>query len=240
MPLGLKMVNKSLAFGLIMILLMASVVFAENEVSSDVEKFVKKIAENRGINQSDIESVTEVDFSQLPEVKIENVDNTNIALYEIKQKGKNSSAFAITLSGKNIEKIQRQVSFTTSFLSFGLEGESKSSTFLETSTGIKTSTEKGYVMFREGSITGMSTILEVKETLSSGKIEVIILKNGEQVGFGNVLDASETGIKKDYDLQSMGIVEFLPGDVISVYIKSPEDVEFKDVIVSIETSSIFG
>jgi len=141
MPLGLKMVNKSLAFGLIMILLMASVVFAENEVSSDVEKFVKKIAENRGINQSDIESVTEVDFSQLPdEVKIENVDNTNIALYEIKQKGKNSSAFAITLSGKNIEKIQRQVSFTTSFLSFGLEGESKSSTFLETSTGIKTST----------------------------------------------------------------------------------------------------
>jgi len=131
------------------------------------------------------------------------------------------------------------------FLQFGFDGEMTSG-FLETATGVEGSLEKGYVMMRPGSITAMSTNLEIvtigvpKEDVHSGEgngqIEIIIYKNGEQIGFGNSLEG-DLGIKKDYDVQSNGVVTFEPGDLISVSANSKEGFVWQDVITMIEITT---
>ena len=90
-------------------------------------------------------------------------------------------------------------------------------------------------MMREGSITGLSTNLEVVGG-GEGEIDIIIYKNGEQVGLGNSLDGS-LGVKEDYDVQSNGVVSFEPGDVISVYCNTDKDLVWKDVITMIEITT---
>ncbi len=100
-------------------------------------------------------------------------------------------------------------------------------------------------MMREGSITGLSTSLEVvegapKEGVPSsegkGEIEILIYKNGERVGFENMLNG-DLGVKKDYDVQSNGVVTFEPGDVISVYANAEDGLIWKDVITIIEITT---
>ena len=68
-----------------MVFLLASGVLAENlAVSDDVEEFVKDVVKEKGLSPEKIEKIEKVDFEDLPEeVKIENVDETNLALYEI-------------------------------------------------------------------------------------------------------------------------------------------------------------
>jgi len=119
-------------------------------------------------------------------------------------------------------------------LNFGHDGEVGESLFLETATGVQTSEEKGYVMMRSGSITGLSTNLEVIETTELGEVEIIIYKNSEPVGFRNGVLGNSTGIMKDYDTVSIDTIAFEPGDVISVYTEVSENVIIKDVITIME------
>ena len=217
------------------IFLMLSGVFAQTALSEELDEFVKKVAEKKRINETEITNVTQVDFNDLPEeVKIENIDDSNIALYKIDSE--NKSTFVITYSYNGFKKVSTQDYYTTSLLHFGIEKTTNESVFLETATGVSGDLNKGYVMLRKGSITGISTNLEV--TKGNGEIQIIIYKNDEEIGFRNLVDASTSGIKKDYDIQSREIVEFEPGDTISIYAESTDGVKFKDVITTLEISSL--
>lgn len=212
---------------------MISGVFAESVgLSEDVKKIVGNIAEKKGI-QEDIESIEEVDFGDLPqEVDVENIDDTSLAVYEVKPVGE-KSFFVITASDEKITATKETTKVVSKMLlNFGSNKEMSESGFLDTATGVETSLEKGYVMMRDGSITGLSTNLEIVS--GSGDIEIVIYKNGEPIGFRNTLTGDSVGIKKDYDIQSVGTVNFKAGDVISVYAKSEGDVVWKDVVTLIE------
>ena len=187
-------------------------------------------------------SITKVDFNDLPkEVNIKNVGDTNLAIYKVNydklSEQKEQKVFVITYS---VDKLKAQGDLIIAhdkrqFLNFGFAGEMNNSGFLETATGVRGSSEKGYVMMRHGSITGLSTNLEVVER--GKQIEIIIYKNGELIGFENTLNA-DVGVKKDYDVQSNGVVTFEPGDIISVYVNAPKGIVWKDVITMIEITTI--
>ncbi len=123
------------------------------------------------------------------------------------------------------------------FLNFGFSGAMTSSDFLKTATGVKGSLEKGYVMVRDGSITAVSTNLEVLQN-SAGSLEIIVYRNGKPIGFGNTFSTDTLGVKKDYDVQSKGIVTFQAGDVISVYIRAEGIVVWSDVVTIVEITTV--
>ena len=222
--------------------------FQENEkiFSSDIGEealdYVTSFAEKRGVNVNDITNVSKVDFNDLPkEVNIENVNDANLAIYQINynENTEDKKVFVVTYS---LEKLKAQGDLIVAqdkreFLNFGFEGTMVNDGFLKTATGVESSLEKGYVMARKGSITTISTNLEITKSDDSGKVEIIIYKNGEMILFGNTLDANGQGIKKDYDVQSKDTVTFEPGDVISVYAKSDGNVKWKDVITLVEITT---
>ncbi len=213
------------------------------EISENVQEYVEQFAEKKGINPKEINDITQVDFNSLPkEVNIENVNEANLAIYQIdynKTSEKQDKIFVITYS---VEKLKSQGDLIIAqdkreFINFGFNKQTDQSEFMQTSTGVDGSLEKGYVMMRDGSITGISTNLE---TLSGeGNIEIIIYKNGEQIQFGNSFVVSSAEIKKDYDVQSMGTVQFKAGDVISAYVKISDGILWKDAntLVEITTSN---
>lgn len=217
-----------------MVFLLASGVLAENlAVSDDVEEFVKDVVKEKGLSPEKIEKIEKVDFEDLPEeVKIENVDETNLALYEIDY-GEEKPVFVLTVSDTTFKKTLKEIA-NKMMLNFGFEGEVDGSLFLETATGVPGSEEKGYVMMRQGSITGLSTNLEVIEITEFGEVEVIIYKNAKEVGFRNAFIVNSTGINKDYDVISSDTITFEPGDVLSVYVNVEEDIVVKDVITLME------
>jgi hypothetical protein len=203
-----------------------------------VQNYVEEFVEKKGIDSESINNVTEIDFENLPkEVEIENVDNTNLAIYQInydQPSSSNNKVFVITYS---VEKLETQGDLIVSqdkreFLNFGFNGKMNSSGFLKTAVGVESSLEKGYVMIREGSITGLSTNLEVLE--GNGNLEIILYKNGEQVQFGNSFIIDSAGIKKDYDIQSKDIVTFEAGDILSLYVKASDGISWKDVTTLLE------
>ncbi len=217
-----------------MIFLLAGGVLAENlAVSKDVDTFVKEVVKEKGINQENIKSVEKVDFADLPEeVKLENIDDTNLAMYEVDYGG-DKPVFVITVSDTTFKKTLKEIA-NKMILNFGFNGELGESNFLNTATGVQTSEEKGYVMMREGSITGLSTNLEILDFKEKREVEIIIYKNSEPVGFRNSVLVNSTGIIKDYDLISKDTLSFEPGDVISVYAEVGENIIIKDVITIME------
>ena len=217
-----------------MVFLLAGGVLAENlVVSENVEEFVKEVMKDKGINKENIKSVEKVDFADLPdEVKLENIDDTNLAMYEVDY-GEERSVFVITVSDTTFKKALKEIA-NKMILNFGHEGEIGGSVFLDTATGVQTSEDKGYVMMRYGSITGLSTNLEVLEATDVGEVEIIIYKNSEPVGFRNGVLVNSTGIMKDYDTISKDTITFEPGDVISVYTEVGENIIIKDVITIME------
>jgi len=252
-------------FSVIMILLMTIGVYAETTlsfqevekisekvgqitnpaISESVQQYVTEFAEKKGVKAENINNISEVDFASLPkEVNIENVGDNNLAIYQVNynesstQEQKN--LFVITYS---TEKLAQQGDIIVSqdkrlFLNFGNAGE-MSNGFLETATGVEGSLETGYVMMRAGSITGISTNLDVVNSGSGANIEIIIYKNGEAISFGNTIDTSTSGIKKDYDIQSKDVVEFQPGDVISAYARVVDGIgSFKSVITMVEITTL--
>ena len=233
----MKKICVFLAIG--MVLLLASGVFAlTTELSSELQGFVQSLAEKKGIAIESIVSISEVDFNSLPgEIKLENIDNTSLALYQI-DLGDGTPVYVITLSDKTFQKTLATVDLKRSYLNFGFEGIFTGSRFLETATGVETSLEKGYIMIRRGSITGISTNLEVSKGIELGQIEIIIYKNGEVLGFGNTLNSFSSGIKSDYDIQSEETINFEPGDVISVYLKTDKEISWSDVITMIEITTL--
>lgn len=225
-----------LAIGII--LLAVSGVFALSiEISPKLQGYVTSIVEKKGISTNDVLDVTKVDFNNLPdEIKLENIDQTSLAIYQIDViDGK--PVYVITVSDEIFKKTLETIDLKRSYLDFGLEGPAIGSTFLDTSTGVLTDLEKGYIMMREGSITGISTNLEIVNASQDALIEIIIYKNGEALGFGNTLSAASSGIKTDYDILSEGTITFEAGDVISVYLKSEGSVIWKDVITMIEITT---
>jgi hypothetical protein len=106
---------------------------------------------------------------------------------------------------------------------------------MKTATGVDGSLDKGYVMMRSGSITGIST--EIEALKGNGNIEVIIYRNGKEIQFGNTFVVDSNGIKKDYDVQSKETVLFEAGDVISAQVKSSDGVSWKDATTLVEITT---
>ncbi len=209
-------------------------------ISDAVQKYVEEFVEKKGIGAEKINNISEVDIKTLPEdVNIENAENANIAIYNIdynETENQNKQLFVVTYSS---EKMESQGDLVVSgdvrqFLNFGSENEI-SDGFLKTATGVVGSLKSGYVMMRAGGITGISTNLDV---VNPGKeVEIIIYKNGEPIRFGNTIEASSVGIKKDYDIQSKNVVTFEPGDVISAYVSSDDGISVKSVITMVEITT---
>jgi len=228
----LKRVFVIVVFGII---LTASGVFAETiGLTEEVKEIVEDVVAKKGIDEENIESIEPVDYNNLPDaISIENIDTTNLVIYEV-DIGEDKPVYVITASDElfiGVSKIPttREVLI----LNFGYEGEmKKKDEFLDTATGIETSLEKGYVMMRDGSITGISTNLEIVR--GKGNIEVIIYVNGERIEFGNNFVGDSEAVKKDYDIQSEGTVKFEAGDVISVSVEADGDIVWKDVITMVE------
>lgn len=217
-----------LAIGII-IMLAVGVIGAASTIPEAVEDVVKK----KGLKSEDIESVVSVDYEDLPEqIDIGSIDDTNLEIYEVNVD--DEKLFVLTFGSKIEEPAvveQRQ------FLSFGINGEMIEDGFLESANGVGMTSDRGYVMMRDGSITGMSTNLDISSSANSGRIEMVIYKNGKAINFGNEVSASSEGVQKDYDTQSTGIVTFEAGDTISVYADAHESVVWKDVITMIEITT---
>ncbi len=227
-----------LGLAVIMVFLMASGVLAETiGLSDNVKDIVNNIVEKQGISEEQIESIEEVSFDDLPEqIDLENIDTTNLAIYKVDY-GTDKPVFVLTVSDETSvesKKIPGGIS-KMMLLNFGNNGMMEEPEFLDTATGVKGSLEKGYVMMRDGSITGLSTNLEVIS--GSGDIEIVIYKNGEAAGFRNTISGDSAEVKTDYDVQSLGTVNFEKGDVLSVYVKSEGDVVWKDVITLVEIAT---
>jgi len=211
-------------------------------VTNITRKYVEEFVLKKNINPERINNVSKIDFDSLPkEVNIENVNDANLAIYQISynETEEEKNVYVITYS---VEQLRAQGDLIIahdkrSFLNFGFEGESAESLFLDTATGVSTSEEVGYVMMREGSLTGLSTNLEIIRAVKDAEIEVIIMKNGEPIGFGNTIDASTTGVKVDHDVQSKGTNTFVQGDVISIYLNAPNGVSWKNIITIVEITT---
>ncbi|HUW43548.1 MAG TPA: hypothetical protein VMV95_01125 [Bacillota bacterium] len=211
-------------------------------VPTQIYEYVSNFVQKRNVLPSEISFIKEVDFDSLPKsAHIENVGENNLAIYEISYNEGNQEdqVYVITYS---VEELQEQGDLIIAhdkrqFLNFGFAGAMGKSGFLKTSTEVETSLEKGYVMVRDGSITAVSTNLEVFQS-NQGEIEIIVYRNGEPIGFGNVFSTASPGIKKDYNIQSKDIVTFKAGDVISVYLKANgTGVVWGDVITMIEITT---
>ena len=226
-------------FLVVIVLLTVSSVFAESsDLSLEGENFVKDVLIDNGVGDEDITLVQQVEFDDFPQrVNVKNIDKTNLALYELKSANNEKSFFAITFAEEYIPpQVSVPVSYSRSLLNFGFGGEMKESGYLETINGVGGGLDSGYVMMREGSITGISTNLEIVNG-SNEQIEIIIYKNGELIGFRNTLNANLVGIKNDHDLQSVDTVTFIQGDVISVYAKTQGNIIWRDVITIVEITT---
>ncbi|MGY4884483.1 MAG: hypothetical protein ACP5NZ_02790 [Nanobdellota archaeon] len=234
MKKGRKTLYFVLAF--VIILVLASSVFAQSlGLSGTSKEAIEKVMDGQGIDKDKIKSVEKVDFEDLPEqVDLKNIDTTNLAVYEVDYGG-NAPVFVVTASDELLETPEQVVQIYKMMLNFGLKGENSGSFFLDSATGVEGSKDKGYVMMREGSITGLSTNLEVLS--GEGTIEVMVYINGELASFSNTIIADSTGVKKDYDIQSLNIVKFDKGDTISVYVKTEGNVIVKDIINLVEIST---
>lgn len=209
-------------------------------VSEDVQSYIESFVEKSGISSNEINDVSQVDPQSLPkEVNIKNMNDANLAIYQIDyNKGNNTEKiFLITYAAPSLESEEDLIisEVKKQFLTFGFEGELADSEFLKTAAGVQGSLEKGYVMMREGSITGISTNLEVLE--GEGELEIIIYKNGNPIQFGNSFFVDSNGVKKDYDIQSEDTVTFQAGDVISLYIQETGEISWKDVISLLEITN---
>lgn len=217
----------------------------DEDVSNVTKEYVKDFVKKRGINPEDVVNVSNVDYGSLPEeVKIDSVENNNLGIYEVNfndsKKNEQGKVFVVSYSAENIATTKDLIAHSDKrqFLDFGIVDEVSGSSFMNTATGVPGDLNVGYVMMRQGSITGMSTNLQIIGSEDGETLEVIIYKNGEAIRFGNVLDASEAGIVKDYDTQSKGVVIFNPGDTISVQIVGSDSVSYKNVVNMIEITTV--
>ena len=230
------MKKKFAIIGFLAIILLVATVFAQTiSLDKDVEEFVKDVAQSKGIDKSKIKEVKEVNFNELPkEVKLENIDETNLAMYQVNIDSDEKPIYVITASETKLKQVIQK--FTRKMLiNFGYAGEITNSGFLMSAVGVVGTRDKGYVMIRSGSITGISTNLE--STSNEGTAEIIIYKNGEEMGFRNTIVILDKNIYSDYDTISENTLNFEKGDVISLYLKLENDAIVKDVNTLLEIST---
>ncbi len=216
------------------------------EVTEKTKEFVEEFVEKRKIEPEEINNITQVDFEDLPEeVDVENVNDANLAIYEVnfndsKKNEENKKIFVVTYSSEKIDSTRDLIIHpdSRSFLHFGLSGENAGAIFLDTASGVPGSLTQGYVMMRQGSITGISTNTEIISG-TEGLIDVVIYKNGIAISFGNTLESKDSGVAKDFDIQSKGVVTFEPGDTISVkFVPSNSGISYKNVISIVEITTV--
>ncbi len=223
-------------FAVVIILVLASGVFAQSVgLSGKTKEIVDKIVEDQGISKDKIKSVEKVDFDKLPsQVDLKNIDSTNLAVYEVDYGGE-APVFVVTASKELLEIEASDKIYKRMLLTYGIKGDISETTFLNTGTGVESSIEKGYVMMRSGSVTGISTNLD--SLSGNGEVEVILYVNGVPSGFGNTLNVDSVGVKKDYDTQSIGVIKFDKGDVISTQLIVKGEVLVKNVINLVEITT---
>ena len=142
-------------FAVFMGVLMLSGVFAESVgLSDNVKEIVNNIVEKQGINKGDIQSVEKVSLDNLPsQVDLKNIDTTNLAVYQVDYGG-DRPVYVITATGETIKASVPKTFSYKMLLNFGANGQVSAPTFLNTANGVEGNLEKGYVMVRDGSITG--------------------------------------------------------------------------------------
>jgi len=234
----MKKIALSLFIGIFLIIALG--MFTSSALPDDFNSFIGNIVEQRGLNESDIGNITQVDFENLPDqVNLENIDETSLGIYQIEILN-GSPIYVITMSDEVYSRTklsENLIDLKRSYLNFGDSEKTDNDGFLETSSGVTTSNEKGYVMVRDGNITGISTNLEITKKAADGQIEIVIYKNGQALGFGNTLIADLKEVKTDYDIQSEGLGAFNAGDIISVYVNAVGAIEWKDVTTLIEITT---
>ena len=212
--------KKILIFTLVFVMFLATSVVAETiSVTNEINEIVNDVSSAKGFTKENVKEVKEVNFSELPEeISLQNIDDTNLAIYKVDM-GEEKPLYAITASETKSKKVIQNFSNKTilnssnkMMLNFGFAEEIYESSYLKSATGVLGDNGKGYVMMRNGSITGMSTNLEVIE--GKGEIEIIINKGNDIVEFRNAFNVQNPGIITDYDTLSEEILNFQPGDII--------------------------
>jgi len=231
--------KKIFALFIIGVVLLGTTVIAQTTTTEkSVDELVNEVISAKGIDKAAVEGVKEVDFNDLPEeVNLENIDDHNLALYAVNVTGEDKPVYVITASQTLFEKTVQKFA-QRMMLNFGFSGELTQSSFLKTATGVITMLDKGYVMTRDGSITGLSTNLEIVERGDDEPIEVLVYKNSELVGFRNTFNSKIIGIVNDYDTISGETLRFEKGDVIALKVIVPQNTRIKDVttLLEIETN----
>jgi len=211
---------------------------SENKVAQNAQKYVEDFVEQKGIKSEEINKVEQVDINNLPkDLQIENIDDTNIAIYQIAYEDFAKELFVITYSTDELKSYKNLIfkQEERQLLHFGIK-ESTKDTFLETATGITSNLNQGYVMMRDGSITGLSTSLNIEKE-NDARIEIIIYVNEKPFYFRNMIDASSAGKKTAFNLQSNGVVSFSAGDTISIYASGINGATVKDIITTLEITT---
>lgn len=224
--------KKYFAF-LILGIILVGVAFAQTtQITQEVEDFVKNVAKSKGIEEDRVTSIKDVDFKKLPtDLNLQNIDETNLALYEVQVTDEEKPVYIITASKTKIKETVAGFA-QKMLLTFGYNEVIKETTFLKNAVGVLGSHEKGYVMIRDGSITGLSTNLEAID--GAGNVEIIIYKNGEEIGFRNSFTITETRTYEDYDSISKDILNFEKGDLISVEVKISGNLQLRDITTLLE------
>ncbi|MEM3113110.1 MAG: hypothetical protein QXI33_01650 [Candidatus Pacearchaeota archaeon] len=227
---------------LILVIVLAGLVVAQSFsnsgiISENEEKYIKEFINKTGIVESDIKNIEKVDQSGLPnDIDIKKIDENKVGIYEVNYTKNNESkkVFVVTYSSNEFKKLEDKTK-NIQTLFFGYSGILSSSSYLESSSGVKLNENLGYVMLRSGSVTGISTSLEIPE--GEGDVYIRVYKNGEDTGFGNLISSSDSE-KIDFDIQSEGIVSYKPGDIISVYVsKGSENIKWGNVVTSVELTN---
>lgn len=222
-----------LFLGLVMILGVMALVQSLTPSQQNVDNIVRNVAVSRGVNSSEITGINQVNFTSLPqEVNIKNIDKTNLAMYRVEVNG-SQPVYVITASSQLFENTIKQYA-QKMFLTFGMPSTVSTTEFLNTAAGVQTNLEKGYVMPRDGTITGLTTNLQITKRANNEPIEIIIYKNGKEVGFRNSFNSDTLGVQSDYDTVSQNIINFNKGDVLSMKVVVPSGTQVQDITTLLE------
>ncbi|MAG07214.1 hypothetical protein CMI46_00150 [Candidatus Pacearchaeota archaeon] len=203
------------------------------------EEFVEEFVEDTNfVDSGEVNSVAQINQSELPEdIQIQDIEENSIGIFEVNftesDTQEEKKVFVVTYATNDFKKKAVAITKNVQNLFFGMAESQVISAYLETANGVQTGEDSGYVMMRDGSVTGISTTLEVS---GKGKLFISVYKNGEDTGFHNLISTDGDG-EIDFDLQSEDVVKYRPGDVISVYVRQSGEVSWNNVVTMVETTS---
>jgi hypothetical protein len=231
--------KKSLGIIFVLFILVSAGAFAQEvaqvsvEVSEDVSNYIDEFLEKGGVAKEQTKEIKQIDQEDLPDkVDIKEINENKIGIYSVNYTQDNApkNVYVVTYSTNKFKKTPSLKN--VQYFNFGYADSSNVASYLDSSTGVATGADRGYVMMRPGSITGLSSSLDLS---GEGYVLIKVYINGEDTGFENRISTNE-GQKKDYDLQSEEIIEYVPGDVLSVYVQTSGNVTWSNVISMVETT----